>query len=44
VAQVSGPPFRAKYIRKFLETAAGTSGVRFATGSEIVDAYGAQAT
>ncbi|WP_193336075.1 polysaccharide deacetylase family protein [Devosia beringensis] len=38
-ANVSGQPFRAKYIRKFLETAAATPGVWFATGSAIIDAY-----
>jgi allantoinase len=38
-ANVSGQPFRARYIRKFLEAAAATPGVWFATGSEIIDAY-----
>lgn len=38
-ANVSGQPFRAKYIRKFLEAAAAIPGVWFATGSEIIDAY-----
>ena len=38
-ANVSGQPFRSKYIRKFLDAAAGTTGVWFATGSEIIDAY-----
>jgi peptidoglycan/xylan/chitin deacetylase (PgdA/CDA1 family) len=41
-ANVSGQPFRSKYIRKFLEAAAFTSGVWFATGSEIIDAYRAE--
>lgn len=38
-ANVSGQPFRSKYIRKFLEAASTTSDVWFATGSEIIDAY-----
>jgi hypothetical protein len=38
-ANVSGQPFRSKYIRKSLEAAAATPGVWFATGSAIIDAY-----
>ena len=38
-ANVSGQPFRAKYIRKFLEKAAVTKGIWFATGGQIIDAY-----
>jgi allantoinase len=41
-SQVSGQPFRAKYIRKFLEKAASTPGVWFATGAQIIDAYRTQ--
>jgi allantoinase len=38
-ANVSGQPFRAKYIRKFLQAASVREGVWIATGSEIIDAY-----
>lgn len=38
-ANVSGQPFRSKYIKKFLDQASVTKGVWFATGSEIIDAY-----
>lgn len=38
-ANVSGQPFRSKYIRKFLEAASANPSVWFATGSEIIDAY-----
>jgi hypothetical protein len=38
-ANVSGQPFRAKYIRKFLEAASATPGVWLATGAEVIDAY-----
>ena len=41
-ANVSGQPFRAKYIRKFLEKAATRRGVWFATGSQIIDAWRGQ--
>lgn len=41
-ANVSGQPFRSKYIRSFLEYATSKADVWFATGSEIVDAYRAQ--
>lgn len=37
-ANVSGQPFRAKYIRKFLEMASQRNGVWIASASEIVDA------
>jgi allantoinase len=41
-ANISGQPFRAKYIKAFLEKAKATGGVWFATGSEIIDAWRAQ--
>jgi hypothetical protein len=41
-ANVSGQPFRSKYIRSFLEYVQTKADVWFATGSEIVDAYRAQ--
>jgi peptidoglycan/xylan/chitin deacetylase (PgdA/CDA1 family) len=41
-ANVSGQPFRSKYIRSFLEYVRTKADVWFATGSEIVDAYRAQ--
>ena len=41
-ANVSGQPFRAKYVRQFLERAVDRAGVWTATASEIVDAYRAQ--
>ena len=38
-ANVSGQPFRSKYIRAFLERAVVTKGVWVATAAEIIDAY-----
>jgi len=38
-ANVSGQPFRAKYIRAFLSKAALRKDVWFATGSEVIDAF-----
>jgi len=38
-ANVSGQPFRSKYIKQFLTQASVTKGVWLATGSEIIDAY-----